>query len=286
MNKHILSGLVAVAALPLSIQAYAGVAPVTMMPPPAQTQAAPEASPFNGVYVGVGAGLASMHAKTEHSFPLVLSHTNDIRNNWDWTLFSGNTDRSIGDQNFGADAFLGYGHVFNQHYYLGGEIFGTFTNLDAKGNDSNLNLLPGILDSVNVKYSDVETKYSFGGDIRLGYLFTPRTLAYVLVGADYGNFEVTPLEISGFGHIDGKYGKFNKHELGLMPGLGIETMITDHLSLRAQYTYSMYQKFSHTDTLIDQDILDWLYPLNINLKNKSKVNLNRGLFTLNLSYIF
>jgi opacity protein-like surface antigen len=70
--------------------------------------------------------------------------------------------------------------------------------------------------------------------------------------------------------------------LGYMPGVGIETGLSDHVSLRAQYTYTFYPSFSH-------EAITYPPPLHNGkpfLDVKTKVTPGRGLFTVMLSYLF
>jgi len=199
-----------------------------------------------------------------------------------------------------GNIFAGYGRTLNKSYYLGGEIFGNcFSSTLKKSNGSLYHqtvLPPEILLGISNISSTVKNRYSFGGDIRAGYLVSPRTMIYVLFGLDYARFNVK----SGFGYsgslvenpptppiylFSGQINdEFNKWKLGYMPGIGIETGLTDHVSLRAEYTHTFYSSFSHTVNYTCHTTSEYVVDCHATLKTKVKPS--RGLFTVKLSYLF
>ena len=118
----------------------------------------------------------------------------------------------------------------------------------------------------------VKSPYSYGGDIRAGYLISPRVMFYALFGLDYAKFKV---KSNATYPAQGITNNFSEWELGFMPGVGIEVGLADHLSLRAQYTYTFYPSFSHMA----------FNPSSVQVLD-TKVDADRGLFTLMLSWLF
>ena len=116
--------------------------------------------------------------------------------------FTASDDGTLGEHNFAGSAFVGYGKTFGSTYYLGLEAFGNYTNTEATDHR---------IDNSNYN-GKLESNYSFGAAARFGYLFTPRTMGYFLLGADYANFQ--GVAESNAGH---SYGKFDEHEFGFIP---------------------------------------------------------------------
>jgi outer membrane immunogenic protein len=239
----------------------------------------PPAKPyFDGFYGGIGMGAvaALSDVKTSHEFTgsLSLSTTK---------LSDGSRDLDLGKGGFNANIFVGYGKTLNSSYYLGGELFGNYFTPKATGSYTEKNIS-------NIKqhktYDSVENRYSFGGDLRAGYLVSPHTMLYILFGLDYAKFKVnsetntivdTPENSETFAINN----NFSKWKLGYMPGVGIETGLTDHLSIRVQGTYTYFPSFSHSNTkdfIIDDS--------NIKSNTDTKVKPSRWLFTVMLSYLF
>ena len=120
-------------------------------------------------------------------------------------------------------------------------------------------------------------------------------MIYVLFGLDYARFNVksrfgysgsfqeriAPPVYSFSGDINDE---FNKWKLGYMPGIGIETGLTDHVSLRVQYAHIFYSSFSHERSF---DYNNESMPVIITKeKITTKVKPSSGLFTVKLSYLF
>jgi opacity protein-like surface antigen len=253
MNKHLKKGystLIFIFSLCLASSALAGgyIAPA----PVAKAY-------FDGFYAGLGGG--------------VVSSTANVKNYYDHISIGAGNGRSwkqkldLGKHGINGNVFAGFGKTLNSTYYLGGELFGNLFSPEMKGSYSGGPYL-------NMD-TEVKSPYSFGGDIRGGYLVFPKVMLYILFGLDYAKFKIksSMLYISDY-----MRDSFSKWKLGYMPGLGVEIGLCNYLSLRAQYTYTFYPSFSHSKTKTfradEYGIL------------KTKVDPSRGLFTLKLSYLF
>jgi opacity protein-like surface antigen len=255
------------------------------------TPPAPAEAPyFDGSYVGIGVGVVHAHADTnaESSYEVSLEPTQDPINGHYYYNKSHNFD--MGKYGFNGNIFVGYGKTFESSpsYYLGGELFGNYFSPKLKG--SSYSSGTTMYDSSYTMSINTEVKntYSIGGDIRAGYLVMPRTMIYALFGLDYARFKVKSEFVFNPSYIGAPgpaqvNNDFSKLKLGYMPGIGMEMVLTDHFSLRAQYTYAFYSSLSNTVTkVIPQPVGGGVGHATLNTKIKP----SRGLFTVKLSYLF
>lgn len=243
---------------------------------------------FNGPYVGLGVGVVGAYADVKSS----------SESDFTWAgrdyKYSVNDTFDKGEYGENVNIFAGYGRTFesSQSYYLGGELFGhyfSYGSIDCEGNGvihytaNN----PTMNSTVSIK---VKNPYSFGGDIRAGYLISPRTMIYILFGLDYAKFKVKD-ELALVEKIQNIFlfsadlkNNFTKWKLGYLPGIGIETSLNDHISLRAEYTYTFYRPFEH-DGIVSR-FTQGETPVDYSGNLTTKVKPYRQLFTVKLSYLF
>jgi opacity protein-like surface antigen len=221
---------------------------------------------FTGPYLGIGGGVASLYTKLNTSYNFY--NRPNIPASW---LLNGN----LAKHGLNANVFIGYGTILKHYYYLSSELFANYFNPKTKYSYSELNAFQ--LASVQIK-----NPYSFGIDIRGGYLVLPRVMVYALLGTDYSKFKFESNGSTiddGFKNITGSVSdNFDKYRWGIIPGVGVEVSLCDHLALRGQYTYAFYQSFSHTATGKDKN--------NNTQVLTNKVRPSRSLFTINLSYLW
>lgn len=142
-------------------------------------QAAPHAT--HSVYVGVAVSRDFMHF-------------NGIAN-------------GAGDAGWDGELNTGIGWVFQDHYYLGAEIFGTINN---------------------AKIGSTKYKYSYGIDLVPGVKISDSTMLYGKVGYIRGKF--SNITLTGG----------DKTLNGLQLGLGMETMVTNNVSAKIEYDYNRF----------------------------------------------
>lgn len=236
---------------------------------------------FNGAYLGVGGGIVHALSDVESTYH---AYDKDSPNVWYETS---TYDFKIGEYGFNANIFAGYGKMFRSPYYFGGEIFANYFSPKMKSSHDYVYFEYSYYHDMNIR-TQVENPYSFGGDLRAGYLVLPRTMLYVLFGLDYAKFNVKNEAIDAGGYAVSNMpiaNKFDKWQLGYMPGIGIETGLSDHISLRAQYTYTFYSSLSHSASFVDHETWKtWGWVTVVNLKTKVKPQ--RSKFTVMLSYLF
>lgn len=241
---------------------------------------------FNGPYVGLGVGIVGAYADVNSSSMNVFSYSV-----FDYK-FSVNDTFDKGEYGENVNIFAGYGRTLNSSYYLGGELFGHYFShglIDCEGNS--IHHLSGLDPTMTATVSTrVKNSYSFGGDIRAGYLISPRTIIYILFGLDYAKFKVkdelalTEMMQHNLVFTANLNNNFTKRKLGYLPGIGIETSLNDHISLRAQYTYTFYSSFEHAG--IVSSFVEGATPVDYSGNLTTKVKPYRQLFTVKLSYLF
>lgn len=105
----------------------------------------------------------------------------------------------------------GYGISF-ENFYFGAEANGSWANLETK-----------------VGGTTLEKDYGYGIGGRLGYVITPTTLGYGIVGWERGRFETTG--VHGENWAD-----------GLKLGAGVEQVIADNITLRGELSAVNWKK--------------------------------------------
>jgi opacity protein-like surface antigen len=173
--------------------------------------------------------------------------------------------------------------------------------------------------------ANLDSDYTYGGAIRLGLLTaSQKTLFYISLGAETSKFSVNvnhnfsltlldPLPIIPvfqnqvtapvtipMPNYAYSY-SYEDKEWAFVPGVGIETMLTDNISLRAQYSYADYGKITHknptvkakgssgpfVDTLPDTNTtITTTYGYDTLSTANDEIDPAHGLFTLDLTWHF
>lgn len=151
-----------------------------------------------------------------------------------FSVDNGNNDGfgslDLGNDGFDGELNAGLGWVFQDHYYLGAEVFGDVTNT-----------------KISVADESVKNKYNYGIDLVPGVKISDSTMLYGKVGYVRGKF-TADANVEGYNFSD------STNRNGLQLGLGMETMITNNVSAKLEYDYNYFSKFSDTDTrpVVDQ----------------------------------
>lgn len=166
---------------------------------------APIVSGYNwsGLYVGAGIGLGtSVHGIGINDFPFLIEDA----------YFNG-----LGGDGVFGEVSIGYDYLVSQRFLIGGFADFHFGNIGPE-----LDFGGGSIELTN--------QYGFDAGARLGYLFNPTTLGYVLGGYAWQRFK-----LDGDGGID-----FEEDRDGYVVGVGMETVLTGAWTLRTEYRYSYY----------------------------------------------
>ncbi len=154
---------------------------------------------WSGFYLGVGGGTG-----------YVLDEVSSV---------AGSSISGIGGQGFFGKLTAGYDYDFGNGFVLGGQLVGRYGDIDTTFS------IPAVPFSV-----DGKADWGFDALARVGYTITPRTLAFILGGYSYQNFEVTtPLGGSE------SWGKS-----GYTVGFGLETAFRNNLTWSGSYRFSKY----------------------------------------------
>lgn len=259
------------------------------VPPPATSPEPVPVNYFDGFYLGIGGGL---HHTTADAKAMVVDEIGGYVNSPGQTgpSYPLSVSADMGTISGVAQGFIGFGKTFsqNKNAYVGIELFGRYTPTSmSMSQTSQIAYDDEIMASATTE-GKLTNDYSFGGDVRLGYLITPKVMAYVLAGVDVGEFNYKIHHMASmYGaptYLDYSTDK-DTWQYGFMPGVGIEAMLNDHVSLRAQYTYTF---FGDGDDVAGSGILYSAEGATMVSSTGTGVtdSIQRGLFTLDLTYHF
>lgn len=132
-----------------------------------------------------------------------------------------NGSRDMGGNAANIGIIGGYGWVTGCMYY-GGEIGYSFENTKIRDDLGN---------AANVGSAELKRNGYFNAALRGGYLFTPNTMLYVRLGANWGKWTfnvptAANVKLTG-----------SKNRMSFTPGVGLETAIHKNVLLRVEYTY-------------------------------------------------
>lgn len=229
---------------------------------------------FSGIYLGAGIGGAYYYDNWERDEQRIDSYIDNgvERQN----VRNAVLDASTGKASFNGEVFLGYGLVFNSNYYLGAEIFGSMRNLNISITNEENDPAENRSNSFKLK---IDNNDSYGGKLRFGYLVSPRTMLYAFAGIDVSRFE-SKFALAQTG-VPEQSVEESHTKVGWMPGIGMETMLTDNLSLRTEGSYTWYNTLGYDATF---SFGGDGYTNTNHISDTHKVR--RGLFMLDLVYHF
>lgn len=115
---------------------------------------------------------------------------------------------------------VGYDHQINDTWVVGAQFAGRLTNMDV---EAELNLGGGAA-------AAIDEQYQFALTGRVGYLTTPDTMWYALAGYQWSSIDFNVLGAT-LGSIDRE---------GFVVGAGVETALTENLSIGLEYRYVDY----------------------------------------------
>lgn len=206
----ILLGAVSVAAIATAARA---ADPVVVVDVPAGFN-------WSGLYVGVGGGFgANVHELSS-------------------LLIPGASLDGIGGEGAFGELTVGYDYMVSPRFLIGAFADVHFSNIETR--------LEIPIVSVDASVSDT---YGFDIGGRLGYLFTPTTLGYVLAGYAWQKAE---LEVSGIGDFD-----WDRD--GYVLGVGMESAISGNWTLKTEYRFTQFgttnilEDFGVPDGFLDTD---------------------------------
>jgi opacity protein-like surface antigen len=283
LTKKLTIGLFVIGFSSISLANGAYVAP---MPVPAPKQV----NYFDGFYLGFGGGISHTISKTDFTATdEIIYEIADSPSQTQEIIFPSKANSDLGENMGAGQAFVGWGKSLgeNKNVYLGLELFGRYTPTSMSASQSSS------FEERADFYSNekLTNDYSFGGDIRLGYLITPKIMVYALAGADIGDFtyhidhSITQYTSSTTTVTNSVNSEVDTWQYGFMPGAGIEAMLNDHVSLRAQYTYTFFGDGDNTTNSSETQSTDFRTTLSSSVSGTAN-SVQRGLFTVDLTYRF
>ncbi|RWN66157.1 MAG: porin family protein [Mesorhizobium sp.] len=179
-----------------------------------------ETSGFNwsGIYVGFGVGAgANVHELSSDFLP-------------------GFSLNGIGGEGVYGELTVGYDYMVSPRFLIGGLL------------DAHVGNIETTLDVAGLDASIRET-YGFDAGLRVGYLFTPNTLGYVLGGYSWQKYKLDTN--AGF--------DFDWDQSGYFVGAGVETAINSNWTIKSEYRYTRFgtqnilSEFDIPDGVLDTD---------------------------------
>lgn len=199
--------------------------PVAMTPPPVY-EVLPASTPWTGFYVGGSLGYGSSNYDLSGTY-----------NNPGIPLNIGINLPDLGGQGALYGLQAGYNRQVSGNMVIGAQI-------DAMGsgitNDTALTLTSGA-NTLNFNYDlNVASMYTIAG--RVGYLTSPQTMFFGLLGFTRGNFSGD--YAATFNGAPVGAGGYDFSLNGVAVGIGMETMLNDHLSLGLEYRYNAMERYT------------------------------------------
>jgi outer membrane immunogenic protein len=130
----------------------------------------------------------------------------------------------LGGQGMVGAVQLGYNFMASDRVVVGVQADATFSRIETP-----LDILPFLEYTLGAR-----TIYTVAG--RAGYLTTPDTMVYGLLGASRGNFRGSST-----------LGSYDFTQNGLAIGMGIETRLTDRMTLGLEYRYNRFGRINVID---------------------------------------
>lgn len=244
---------------------------------------------FSGFYAGLGGGLQYLSGDLQINKVIDLLFINtDVRTvEKSYAPFSD----LFGD----VEIYLGGGLELYNRFYCGIEGFAK-NNL---GNDLecsiylNDKIIQQNTPEVKVTFSNprmvIRRAYEIGGLVRVGFFPNPKTMIYLLFGLEATKFhfkekqDFTILEINLFKNA---MVRFHEWKAGVMPGIGLETMIIDNLSFRTEFTYSFYGSIRKKNTVTSEIAFGESNVLGSIQQMTHMKELSVGAFVVSLCYYF
>lgn len=136
-------------------------------------------------------------------------------------------------QGFLGGFTLGYGHHFQNSFFLGAEVSALFGGMHGN-TETFVNLGQPIS-------SRLSQQHRFGAAIQVGYVVNNTVLPYVKVGAVFSRWDSKTDALPLLGE-----GTCSKYKPGLDLGVGIQLLISKNWSLDFEYSHAEYQEVNYT----------------------------------------
>jgi outer membrane immunogenic protein len=140
----------------------------------------------------------------------------------------------IGGEGLFAEGIVGYDYMLSDRLLVGAFADYWFGNSATS------------IDIGGTELASITAEQGFDIGARIGYLVTPRTLGYVLGGYSQAKYNVAFLGTDVYDWTAN----------GFLVGAGMETMLTDRLTLRGEYRYKQYSSHDFSDLGAPPGLID------------------------------
>jgi opacity protein-like surface antigen len=117
----------------------------------------------------------------------------------------------------------GYGHLWNQWFYLAGEVFG---GNSVRIKNFGIENIPG-----RFAVSNVRSTWSYGFDAIPGIMINEKTLGYLRGGVVNTTFQIAS-----------DFQSQESHSTGWRAGVGLQTNVYKNLDVRMEYVYNQFYR--------------------------------------------
>ena len=191
--------------------------------------------PKSGFYAGAALGGTALTGKSNLSLNRFVGAP--IANN-----VPQNFNPTIGDKNFAADIFVGFGKRFNCTW-VGFEVLASLSSLTA---NAPLDITPLTAGADNGQFLSIKTSNAWGGTFNFGYYMNPTTKLYLKLGLESRRFR-TNFNGTGNAAVAAADPNIlsvvkNTTSTAFVPGFGLETDLTPRLSLRTDYRIALHPR--------------------------------------------
>ena len=150
-----------------------------------------------------------------------------------------NTNNDLGLKGVRGGFMLGYGKVFQNKLYAGLELGADYSNTEGKLDQTYLQT-----QNFNLK---TKRRDAYSASVRLGAMLNSM-LTYIKLGVETAKWKTEAsttsyINFANGGISDGKVNAASKNQrlTGFIFGLGMETMVSDHLVLGGEWSYTQYR---------------------------------------------
>jgi opacity protein-like surface antigen len=189
---------------------------------------------FSGFYLGVSSGYNHIHNKTTETFSnFSLTGASNLNGKVNQNTLSG--------QGLFGGGQLGFGKQFDR-YYLGAQFEGNLQNTTSKQNDGNSQSTY----NMGARNLFISLKNTFVFSLKTGVALD-KALIYAKAGVALSKFNVKSeypflAGVTGLSSSGAQY--FNKRQVGLAVGVGVDVPVAKHVILTGEAGYTQYKKFT------------------------------------------
>ena len=198
--------------------------------------------PFDGVYGGLDIGLTQSALKDNYRTLIQVPTALDL-------ILTAIPTR-VSDVSLTGGLALGYSMVCSGSYLVGLEARANFEDLKTMVDHQHIEANSALIAETT---TTAKLDKDFALLAKLGYVFNPNVLLYGLIGADWGDFDITSKAIYtqniGVQLDAGVQDSHGYYDTAWVLGLGFEYLFTECASISLEYTYANYGNLKFPATI-------------------------------------